>query len=125
MTSFFRRLLPALAFLVLCSTPARADVCDLSTGRGTCDPLTYGGAYFSNVLPSGTFKVDPFLQVRATGTESGYNASGLALSKVPMVTIGTAQYREFLLYIDEPGSSPMISLDQLPDFSFAVVHRQL
>jgi len=76
----------------------------------------YGGAYYSNNLPSGTYKVDPFLQVRATGTESSYNTSGLALSTVPLVTIGTVQYREFMLYIDEPGSDPMISLDQLQIF---------
>jgi hypothetical protein len=118
MTTFLRRLLPAAVFLgiVVCSTPARADVCDLSTGKSTCNPSMYGGAYYSNVLPSGTFSVDPFLQVRATGTESGYNTSGLQLSSVPLVTIGTVQYREFLLYIDEPGSDPMISLDQLQIF---------
>ena len=99
MTSFLRRLMPSAAFvgIVVCSTPARADVCDLSTGKSTCDPLTFGGAYYSSVLPSGTFSVDPFLQLKAAGTESGYNTSGLLLSDVPVVTIGTVQYREFLL----------------------------
>jgi hypothetical protein len=118
MISFLRRLLPAAAFLgiLVCSVPARADVCDLSTGKSTCNPLTFGGAYYSNVLPSGTFSVDPFLQIRALGTESGYNTSGLLLSDVPVVTIGTTEYREFLLYIDEPGNDPMISLDQLQVF---------
>jgi hypothetical protein len=118
MTSFLRGLLPAAAFLgiVVSATPARADVCDLSAGRSTCDPSMYGGVYYSNNLPSGTYKVDPFLQVRANGTESGYNATGLELSEVPVVTFGTLEYREFMLYIDEPGSDPMISLDQLQIF---------
>jgi hypothetical protein len=116
MTSFLRPLLTAVAVLVVCATPARADVCDLSAGRSTCDPPIYGGAYYSNVLPSGTYNVDPFLQVRATGTESGYNTSGLELSKIPLVTIGSIEYREFMLSIDEPGNDPMISLDQLQIF---------
>jgi hypothetical protein len=76
----------------------------------------FAGVYYSNNLPSGTIKVDPFLQVRATGTESGYNVSGLDLSKVPTIAIGTVEYREFMLYIDEPGNDPMISLDQLQIF---------
>jgi hypothetical protein len=118
MTTLFPRLLPAAAFLgiVVCSAPARADVCDLSVTKTTCDPLTFGGAYYTNVLPSGTFSVDPFLQLKGAGTETGYNTSGLLLSDVPVVTIGTVEYREFLLYIDEPGKDPMISLDQLQIF---------
>jgi hypothetical protein len=118
MTNFLRCQLPVAAFLgiMLCSTPARADVCDLSVSKTTCDPLSFGGAYYTSVLPSGTFSVDPFLQLKAVGTESGYNTSGLLLSDVPLVTIGTVEYREFLLYIDEPGNDPMISLDQLQVF---------
>jgi hypothetical protein len=128
----------AILGLVGYATPVRADVCDLSS-RNTC--LT-NGAYYSNVLATGTFTIDPFLQMKTTGstttTEQGYNTAGdadpstgkkdyqfdqsgstraLQLSEIPLSpTIGSMEYREFLLNITEPDSGPDISLDQLQIF---------
>jgi hypothetical protein len=109
-----------------------AGPCDLTVAGSTCS-VAFGAtsAVYTNVLPTGTFYVDPFLQMKTSGgatTEQGYNTTGtlqfqsqgdtgaLQLSAVPVVTIGGVQYREFLLAVNEPGGSPLISLDQLQIF---------
>ena len=111
---------------------AYAGPCDLTVAGSTCS-VAFGSttAVYTNVLPTGTFYVDPFLQMKTAGgatTEQGYNTTGtlqfqsqgdtgaLALSTVPVVTIGGVQYREFLLAVNEPGGNPLISLDQLQIF---------
>ena len=116
---------------------ASADVCNLTTQGSTCSNVSYGGAVFTNAYETGTYYIDAFLQIKNSGVEQGYNTSGdsntstgkkdyqfnqagttqnLQLSEVPIVTIGGTEYREFLLRIDEPGSDPMLSLDQLQIF---------
>ena len=112
--------------------PASAGVCDLTTTGSTCSPVSFGGgAIYTTAIPSGTFYIDPFLQITKAGSypiEKGYNTGGayqyqqtgdttnLSLSDVPLVTIDGVQYREFLLSINEPGGSPQLSLDQLQIF---------
>ena len=102
-----------------------------------------GGALYSNnnMVPGGTFYIDPFLQMRTTSgntTEQGYNTSGayqfneqrgdtsdLKLGAVPLTTIGGIEYREFLLAINEGGGDPQISLDQLKIFLSPTASRGL
>jgi hypothetical protein len=123
--------------LVGLGSDVRADVCNLTTRGSTCSAVSYGGAVFTNSYTSGTYYIDAFLQIKNNTTEQGYNTGGdadtstprrdyqlnqtgttqnLLLSEVPIVTIGGTEYREFLLRIDEPGSDPMLSLDQLQIF---------
>ena len=118
-----------------------AGPCDLTVAGSTCS-VAFGStsALYTNILPTGTFYVDPFLQMKTSGgsnTEQGYNTTGdsntsqsgqqfqfqqqgttdaLQLGAVPVVTIGGVQYREFLLATNEPGGSSLISLDQLQIF---------
>ena len=130
-------LVPLLAvFLSGYASVARADVCNLTVYGSTCNAVSFGGAVYTNILPVGTFYIDPFLQLKATGTEQGYNTGGdyvagggrdyqfnqtgtttnLLLSDVPVVSINGTEYRQFLLAINEPGSDPLLSLDQLQVF---------
>ena len=122
--------------LPLSVASASAGVCNLTTRGSTCSDVSFGGAIYTNSIASGTFYVDPFLQIsKPSGKdpnptiEQGYNTgstsyqfqqtgdtTNLALSDVPVVTIGGVKYREFLLAINEPGGSPEISLDQLQIF---------
>ena len=141
-SKIMRKLLVVGALLGLGFTQeATAGPCDLTVAGSTCS-VAFGStsALYTNVLPTGTFEVDPFLQVKTAGgssTEQGYNTTGdsntskagqqfqfdqtgstdaLQLSAVPTVAINGVQYREFLLAVDEPGSNPLISLDQLQIF---------
>lgn len=114
-----------------------ADVCNLTTRGSSCNAVSYGGALITNSYETGTYYIDAFLQIKNNGMEQGYNTSGdadtstnkmdyqfnqtgttqnLLLSDVPIVTYDGKEYREFLLHIDEPGSDPMLSLDQLQIF---------
>jgi hypothetical protein len=122
----------AAAVLTWSIVPASAGVCNLTTRGSTCSDVSFGGAIYTNSVASGTFYVDPFLQISKTGNnpiEQGYNTgstnyqfqqtgdtTNLLLSDVPVVTINGVQYREFLLAINEPGGSPELSLDQLQIF---------
>ena len=135
------RQLSVIASLVLAlvgwGSEVSADVCNLTASGSTCSTVSYGGAVFTNAYETGTYYIDAFLQLKNNGVEQGYNTGGdantgtakqdyqfnqagstqnLQLSDVPIVTIGGTEYREFLLRIDEPGSDPMLSLDQLQIF---------
>jgi PEP-CTERM motif-containing protein len=136
------RQLFGIALLVLSlagwGSDASADVCNLTTRYSTCGGVSYGDAIFTNTYATGTYYIDAFLQIKNSGTEEGYNTGGdsdtssrgrkdyqfdqmgttqnLLLSEIPTVTIDGTEYREFLLRIDEGGSDPMLSLDQLQIF---------
>lgn len=127
----------AAVMLPLSVAPSSAGVCDLTTSGSTClDVNVWGGAIITNNLATGTFYIDPFLQIRdgdgsATTAEVGYNtgakksdyqyqdmkgAHNLQLSDVATVTIGDVVYREFMLAINEPTDAPQLSLDELKIF---------
>src|SRR5688572_15736311 len=66
----------ALVLLAVTSGNAYAGTCNLTVAGSTC---TEGGALYTNILPVGTFYVDPFLQMKTSGgstTEQGYNTTG-------------------------------------------------
>jgi hypothetical protein len=88
-----------------------------------------------DVQPSGSGVIDSFVRIHALGgggQEQGYNTSArplqfnenssptftrnLQLSQVPLVTIGTTNYRVFLLDVNQKSSAPLVSLDQLQIF---------
>ena len=98
---------------------------------------TVGGVIFQqgSVQPSGSGVIDSFVRIHALGgggQEQGYNTSArplqfnenssptftrsLELSQVPLVTINGANYRVFLLDINQKASAPLVSLDQLQIF---------
>jgi hypothetical protein len=121
---------------VLCST-ARADiVIDLttepSTGSGTA---VIGGAFRVDQIDAqstGTGVIEPFLRIQGNGNEMGYNTDAnpeydakagswthaLQLSAVPIVTINTVDYRQFLLDINQNsgGTNEFLALNQIQIF---------
>lgn len=110
---------------------ATAEMLDL-TGRGSSGEIN--GAWFLQQDPySGSGLVTPFLSIGREGIEQGYNTDSrrmqfdekkgalthsLLLADVPVVTIKGGEYREFLLNISEPETSPqnLLSLDRLQIF---------
>lgn len=111
--------------------------CDLRTAGSLC---TIGDAIYRdiNTSPTGTGVIDPFVRISTNeNIESGYNTSArpqggipfdsqvntalnftrdLLLADVPTVIIGGVAYREFLLDINQTGSSPLLSLDNVKIF---------
>jgi hypothetical protein len=94
---------------------------------------TVNGALFRQIDPqsTGTGIIDPFLRIRAKGTEQGFNNSvneftlddvakggqnynhDLKLSDVPIVQVGDVNYYQFLLDINEPNSSSLLSMREM------------
>jgi hypothetical protein len=120
---------PAVEFLEDRLTPSAATV-DLTT-RGAIGSIN--GAIFRQVdpQPTGTGVIDSFVRLQSTksAVQQGYNSDhrpvqfnentspqftrSLAVSDVPVVVIGGAKYREFLLDINQKASQPLLSLDEL------------
>ncbi|HLW68873.1 MAG TPA: SdrD B-like domain-containing protein [Gemmataceae bacterium] len=91
-----------------------------------------GAIFYQYDQKGGTGIFDPVVRIQGhngTGIEQGYNTDArplqfdekssanytrsLKLSSVPTVQVGGVTYREFLLGINEQGSSPFLSLDEL------------
>jgi hypothetical protein len=123
---------------------ALAAVCgtdDVTNSGGTVTNLTAGGTTTINTAvftttdsqATGSGVIDSFVRISTNDNcVNGYNtdtrplsfdenSSGtfthnLLLSAVPIVTIGTTEYREFLLDINQTGSDPLITLNDLQIF---------
>jgi hypothetical protein len=124
---------------VLCST-ARADnviflTTEPSSGSGTG---VIGGTFLVDQIDAqstGTGVIQPFLRIQGNGNEMGYNTDAnpeydakagtwthaLQLSAVPIVTINTVDYRQFLLDINQNsgGTNEFLSLNQIQIFQSA------
>ncbi len=124
---------------------AQAKIVDLTSGTDFPTTLVFdsaNGAIFSqmNAGAQGTGNIDPFLRIQASGTEAGFNlgtegtSTGLKplddkdfggtqfnhvllLSTVPVVNKDGTDYREFTVDLNQSGSNPYLSLDQLKIFS--------
>jgi hypothetical protein len=96
---------------------ANAEVTlDLATSSPQADGTT-ALFYRTDLQPTGTGVIQPFVRIQAKPTESGYNTDGviefdtkdnpgnwthsITLSQVPIVNIGGTDYREFVLDINE------------------------
>ena len=124
-----------LAMLILTAPSAWANGCNL---YATSDECVFNGGIFDVVgpQPTGTGVIDSFLRVQQKGTEQGFNTNtrpvncdaavcddktdpnftrSILTSDVPIVTIGTSNYREFFLDINEQaaGDKSYLTLDQL------------
>ena len=124
--------------VVVAIPPAQAaTIIDLTTAGATNGPA--GSASFSggnfivqqiSTQSTGTGVIDSFLRVQSNGSEQGYNTSNgtpyddkagnftraLSLSEVPVVNIGGANYRQFLLDINQTGANPLVNLNQIEIF---------
>ena len=121
-------------FIVLLSSggTVSAAVCDLTTAGSSC---TINGAIFQQIDPqsTGTGVINSFVEIGGnTDTVSAYNTTvngvlnngssdqfnhALLVSELPVVTIGGVNYYQFLLDINQTGSDPLLSLNQLQIFT--------
>jgi len=95
---------------------------------------TIGGGFVvtnTQIQPTGTGVIDPFLTIQQNGHERGYNTDGalnldqkrsgggftrsLQLNEIPIVMIGGVAYREFGLDVNQQANGP-ISLNQVQIF---------
>lgn len=103
---------------VIFGASAKAETTlDLATSSPQADGTT-ALFYRTDLQPTGTGVIQPFVRIQAKPTESGYNTDGpiefdtkdhtgqnwthsITLSQVPIVNIGGINYREFILDINE------------------------
>jgi hypothetical protein len=102
----------------------------------TSTTAVYGGTGLVQWVPdqsTGTGVIDSFVQVQATGTEEGFNSDtknldigsshtfnhSIQVSDVGSVVIGGTAYLQFLLDVNQTGSTPLLSLDQVQIFTSA------
>ena len=108
----------AAGAVIFGASAANAEVTlDLATSSPQADGTT-ALFYRTDLQPTGTGVIQPFVRIQAKPVESGYNTDGaiefdtkdhtgqnwthsITLSQVPIVTIGGVQYREFILDINE------------------------
>jgi hypothetical protein len=118
----------ALVAAALLPSSARADSLYLTSPGAV---VTANGAIFAqtDVQPTGTGVIDPFLTIQRTGTEQGFNTDGkfqfdekrmsytnaLPLNSLQAVTINGVDYYKFLLDINESNNTPnsLLSLDKV------------
>jgi hypothetical protein len=124
----FTRSMLVAAGVLFATTSAQATIVDLIHG----DSGTINGAQFdwTPEQPTGTGNIQPFLRVQANGVEQGYNTSGtpvpfddkvgpwthdvtFANLQATTVIVGNTSYFKLLLDINQSGSHPLLSLDQL------------
>ncbi|HEV8606392.1 MAG TPA: hypothetical protein VGQ99_13550 [Tepidisphaeraceae bacterium] len=131
-----RKTLCALALatgaVVFSASQAKAETTlDLATSSPQADGTT-ALFYRTDIQPTGTGVLQPFVRIQAKPTESGYNTDGaiefdtkdhagqnwthsITLADVPIVTIDGVQYREFILDINESTaqSNRFLSMNEL------------
>jgi len=128
-------LMMVLAFALLAVGTASASfTLDLATNRVQYDgAVIYQETHFRS---AGTGVIDPFLTIKDSNDPDvwGYNndaahhesddvkeakTHSLTLANVPLVTIGTTGYREFLLDDNQQGGNSIINLTQLEIYTVA------
>jgi len=127
-----RGLLVGATALTAGAAGARADIVDLTQNQTG----TLNGALFqrTDFRPTGTGVINSFVRLQTNNTvEQGYNTSGrplpfdennspnftrnLTFGEVPTVNVNGTDYKAFLLDINQTGSSPLLSLDQVKIFA--------
>jgi len=130
-----RWVIATLVAAALLPSSARADSIYLyttnSSGTEVGTQATVNGAIFAqtNIQPTGTGVIDPFLTIQRTGTEQGFNTDGkfqfdekrqaytnaLPLNSLQAVTINGVQYYQFLLDINESANDAgrLLSMDKV------------
>ena len=110
----------AAGAMLLCSGANAEFVLDLAASSP--QNAGNGGLFYSTDLqPTGTGVLQPFVRIQGKPTEEGYNTDGtiefdtkdnpgnwthsITLSQVPIVNIGGVNYREFVLDINETKSA--------------------
>ena len=124
----------ALALSFGAASSASATTVDLVANSSG----SIGSAYFlrADYRAAGTGLIQSFVRLQNTPNEQGYNTSGrplqfdentspnftrnLQYGQIPTVTIGGTAYKEFLLDINQQGSTPLLSLNRVRIYASAV-----
>ncbi len=122
------------AMLVFALSSAKADFIVDLTSPGGSSGFAQGALFqWTPAQPTGTGFIQSFVRIESNSAiEQGYNTDfrpvqfnekidatfthSIVLSQVPTINIGGVGYRQFLLDINQTGSSPLLSLDQLQIF---------
>ena len=127
------------AGLLFTSSPAFATIVDLTSGAGSEGTINGATFVFGN-MGGGTGLIDPFIRMRASGTEQGYNTSNsvlpfdekkgswthdLRLNEIPIVTIDGVDFFEFILDTNESrgGGNQFISLDVIKIYTSPIASQ--
>jgi hypothetical protein len=129
----------ALAILTALATQSHAAIGDLTTAGSSA---TINGAQFltEDIAPTGSGNIMSFVRLKeekegGTATESGYNTDGrptfyqenssptfthsLLLTDIPQVDMGGGTlFYEFGLDINQDGSNPLLSLDEVKIYRY-------
>src|ERR1044071_506069 len=123
-------MLAAGGVLFSASAAKAESTLDLATSSPQADG-TSALFYRTDLQPTGTGVLQPFVRIQAKPTEKGYNTDGviefdtkdqpgnwthsITLSQVPIVNIGGVDYREFVLDINESTSQSnrFLSMNEL------------
>ncbi len=131
-----RSLIASIA-LMLATIPAGGSIVDL-TGGGSASGVVNGAIFEYANSAGGTGSIEPFVILRASGSEEGYNTSApsppfdargggqwthdLLLNEIPVITLDGIDYFEFVLDVNEAGNrgKSFISLDDIKIFTSSV-----
>jgi hypothetical protein len=124
----FKRSMLVVAGVLFATTSAQATIVDLiHSDSGSINGAIYD---YTAPQPTGTGVIQPFLRVQNDPVEQGYNTSGtpvpfddkvgpwthdvtFANLQATTVMVGNTSYFKLLLDINQSGSHPLLSLDQL------------
>lgn len=123
------------AGFLLTNSPVFASIVDLTAGPGSSGTINGALFAFGNEA-GGTGVLAPFVRLRASGTEEGYNTSNsnepfdektgswthdLLLGEIPIITIGGVDFFEFILDTNESGRNKrFISLDDIKIYTSTI-----
>ena len=123
----------ALIAVGIPTVAVEGSIVDL-TDNGGANGVVNGAIFQWANLGGGTGNIEPFVRLRATGSEQGYNTSNAALpfdakpgqwthdlqlNQIPIIEVNGIDYFEFVLDVNESGSSrkSFISLDEVQIFT--------
>lgn len=124
------------AGFIFSSTPAYSTIVDLTSGAGSQGTIN-GGLFIFGDMGGGTGLIKPYVRIRESGTEQGYNTSNsvlpfdekkgswthdLRLNEIPIVTIDGVGFFEFVLDTNESrgGGNQFISLDDIKIYTSTI-----
>ena len=127
------------AGFLITSSPASATIVDLTSGAGSSGIINGATFVFGNI-GGGTGLIEPFVRIRESGTEQGYNTSNsvlpfgekkgswthdLQLNQIPIITIGGIDFFEFVLDTNESrgGGNQFISLDVIKIYTSPIASQ--
>jgi len=125
----------AQMFAVIAASGSTASAVSLDLTSGGSGTLNGGVFTTTEIQPTGSGVIDPFVRLQDNGIADGYNATArpvmqdvntsstfthdLLLSAIPSVTLSGLSYYQFLLDINQTSANPLLSLDTIQIYTRA------